>query len=193
MNPEKISRSNGNEKNKIEILKQNLKEIFGYPKYSTLGHGTNKDQAEKILQNGLESATDELSETVIPLDEKEETFKTILNWPHRNYKSIVIVMIPNPNQNQGGLSYFNNVFDELPENKKVDSIAGREFDKQFFISPKFIKGYINVENLSFVNNPLYDENAEVVIKEKPGLSPKIQKDIAIPKPQEKKDSDPDVW
>ena len=157
---------------KIQILKENLKEIFDLSKYSTFGHGTNKVQAEKILKTGLESATDSLDETTLVLDDTKGSLDRILDWPHRNYKYIVIVMVPNAPTGMGGFRYFDSVFDELPENRKSDIGAGREFRKEYYIQPQFIKGYIDVDSLSLIKNELYDPEAKVDVKEVPEGGPR---------------------
>lgn len=168
----KINQENIIEKNKIEILKENLKEIFDQSKYSTFGHGTGKEQVESILKNGLESANNCLDEVARCLDDTEESYDKILNWIHRNSKYIVIIMIPNPTSGMGGYSYLDNAFEMLPENKKQDLHVGREFKKEYFIQPQFIKGYIDVNSLSFIKNKLYDPEAKLIIKEIPYGGPR---------------------
>jgi len=154
---------------KIKILKENLKEIFDISKYSTFGHGTGKIQAENILKNGLESADNELCGTACVLDNTDESLNKILNWPHRNYKHIVVIMVPNAPTGMGGYSYFDNVFEKLPENRISDPGAGRECRKEYYIKPQFIKGYINVNSLNFVKNKLYNPEEKVTIKKIPEI------------------------
>ncbi len=159
-------------KSKIKILKENLREIFDISKYSTFGHGTGKIQAENILKNGLESANNAFDETARAIDNTDESLNKILNWPHRNYKHIVVIMVPNAPTGMGGYSYFDDVFEKLPENRISDPGAGREFKKEYYIQPQFIKGYIDVDSLSFIKNNLYDPEAKVNIKEIPYYGPR---------------------
>lgn len=183
MNFDNLQIENVSEQEKILILKNNLKEIFALPKFSTLGHGTTKENAEKILKVGLESANGALDETSISLDDStDESFSKILHWPHHDYKVIVIIMIPNPDKGQfGGFHYFDSVFEELPEDRKMDLMVGREFRKEYFIPPQFIKGYIDVNSLKLVPNNLYDPELKVKIKEIPlkipGSSPEAKERV----------------
>ena len=162
------------DKNKLETLKENLREIFDLPKCYIFGHGTNKAQAENILKIGLESATNSLDSSAIYLDDSEETYNKILHWPHYNYKSIVIITVPHQDPGEVGGYYYDNLFDELPEDRKRDPRAGSEFRKEYYIQPQFIKGYIDVDSLSLIKNDLYNPEAKVVVKAIPdnGLRPK---------------------
>lgn len=156
---------------KIKTLKENLREIFDSPKYSTFGHGTTREKAENILINGIESSTSALDETAIRLEDNDESYNKILNWKHRNSKFIIIIMIPNPTDNLG-YTYFDNVFDELPENRKSNtSYYGRGFGREYYIKPQFIKGYVDVNSLSFVKNELYDPEKKLIVKETPQIFP----------------------
>lgn len=161
------------DKDKLETLKENLREIFDSPKYYIFGHGTNKEQAENILKIGLESATNSLDSSAIHLDNTEDTYNKILHWPHYNYKFIVIIAIPHQAPGEmGGYYYYDNLFDELPEDRKRDPRAGSEFRKEYYIKPQFIKGYIDVDSLSLIKNDLYNPEAEVVIKPLPDNGPR---------------------
>jgi len=159
--------------NKLKTLKENLREIFDLPKCYVFGHGTNKAQAENILKIGLESATNSLDSSAIHLDDTEESYNKILHWPHYNYKFIVIIAIPHQVKGEaGGYYYYDNIFDELPEDRRSDPGAGSEFRKEYYIKPQFIKGYIDVDSLNLVKNDLYNSEAKITIKHIPENIPR---------------------
>ncbi len=199
------------EKDKIICLKHILKELYEPSKYSLFAHGTSVETAKKIIKTGLEARNNDLPETVKTLfdsnksfeKQPDEYFKQFLHWPHRNYKGIVLIALPNPAQNDvGGLRYFNNVFEELPQEKIVD-LGIQGFDKRYVIPTRFIKGYIDIEKLKLVKNETYDSNAKIKITElnkvvvdslfdnaKEGNDEKI----SIPSsPQNNSDNIDDVW
>ena len=187
------------EQEKIGLLRERLGIIYD-PNYSTLGHGTNEEAAKKILMNGLSTKPGmTLNETAIPIfysekpytEQPDEVFSNILHWQHKDYKYIVIVMIPNPKDGQtGGLRHFNSV---------LESQIHPEWRERDVISPKFIKGYIDANSLQFVENSLYDKDAEVLVKEVsthsgPSVS-HLPKDIPSAPSGERKgeDDEGDVW
>lgn len=152
-----------------------LEDIFKkyfVPSYSYAGHGTSERCADSIMREGLYASESDLLSTTIPLcdcgsPEMGECIDKILNWPHRNYKCIGIVAIPNPKPGEtGGLYYFNSVFEELENNNKIDlGIQGA--DRSYKIPKEFLRGYIDVKNKCFVENPEYDPNAVVSLKQTP--------------------------
>ncbi|HOX97139.1 MAG TPA: hypothetical protein PL066_02185 [bacterium] len=161
------------EQEKIQILRENLKVLDVLDKYSILGHGTGKKVVQNIMENGLEARQVGLNLTTIPLfdshisyeEQDEQCFKSILNWPHNDYKIIVVVAIPNPKENEtGGLGYFNKVFKELSADKSV-KVGIQGADRSYVIPPEFIKGYIDVDTLQFVANPKYDPDKKVTVKD----------------------------
>ncbi|MCK9393229.1 MAG: hypothetical protein WCX30_01705 [Candidatus Paceibacterota bacterium] len=183
---------------KISKLRENLKEIYSF-EFSTFGHGTSEECAKKILENGLETKNSNLDETIISLfdsslpydKQSDEVFKNILNWKHRDYKYIVTVMIPNPKKDeQGGRNYFNSVFEELPEDKKVD-VGIQGADREYVIPPHFIKGYIDANSLEFIENEKYNPLVGVEMKEIEQVVPHESNidNIEIPKPA----GSEDVW
>lgn len=157
------------EQERINKLREVMKPLWK-PGFSTAAHGTSMHVADFIITNGLRANVFLLDSTAIPLltgaasyeEEPDSVFKQVLHWQHRDYKCIIIIQIPNPDpaKNEGGMNYFNRILEELPDDKKIkEGIPG--VDVSYVIQPKFIQGYINVENLSFVKNPAYDESAKI--------------------------------
>lgn len=187
------------EQEKIGLLRERLGVIYD-PNYSTLGHGTNEEAAKKILADGLSTKLGmTLNETAIPIfysdkpyaEQPDEVFSNILHWQHKDYKYIVVVMIPNPKDGQnGGLRHFNSVLEDQTHS---------EWGERSVISPKFIKGYIDANNLQFIENGLYDKTAEVAVKgvstqNGPSVS-NLPKDIPLTPSDEGKEQngENDVW
>jgi len=159
------------EREKIVKLREILAEIFD-PNFSTLGHGTSPEIAQKILADGLQTRDRLLDSTAVPLldskktyqDQPDEYFKKLLNWGHRDYKAIVVVMIPNPKEETaGGRRYFDSVFEELPPNKQI-SVGISGADRCYSIPPRFIKGYVDINNLEFVRNDKFNPPEQLETK-----------------------------
>ncbi len=136
-------------------LEEQLREVYS-PDFSTLGHGTIPEVAEEIMLTGLRYKDPDLSLTAVPLydakipydEQSGEVVQKITHWPHKDRKGVVILMIPNPAEDQqGGNAYFNSVFEERP-------IEGRS--DRYIIDPKYIKGYVDVEAGKFVPNPNFN-------------------------------------
>jgi len=143
----------------LENKHARLLETIYKPGFSALGHGTSDEIAKTILANGLEARSNDLSQTAVPLLEYD---KSILEqdseiflkpWPHRNYRYVVIIQIPNPGINQpGGNRYFNSIFESLPDDRKVE-VGIQGADKSYYIPSRFIQGYINLDTLDLIENP----------------------------------------
>jgi hypothetical protein len=58
---------------------------------------------------------------------------------------------------------FNSVFEELPAERKV-SVGVQSADRLYYISPKFIQGYVNLDELEFIENPAFDPPSQLKIK-----------------------------
>jgi len=155
-------------------FKSELKPIFD-PLFSTLGHGTRTDAAKQAMEDGLKAKTPDLFSTTIPLFDATKTYEeqvdqvinTLTHWPHLDSKAIVVVMIPNPEEGeQGGSTYFNSVFEELPG-------GNTEHEERFVVPGKYIKGYVDIEKKEFIPNPNFDP-------EKPTLKPPWEPDLLRP-------------
>ena len=95
----------------IQHLGNQLKQ-FNNKNYSILGHGTsNKTIAEKISQEGIKYHSPDLNRQALSLFDQNkliqnqyDNLNTILNWPHKNSKFIVLIGIPNaPQHMRGGM------------------------------------------------------------------------------------------
>jgi len=162
-----------NTEDRTKWLEDIFKKYFA-PGYSYFGHATGSSYVEKILEEGLNSYDRYIDGTLFPLNgipgtndshaEIEKSINSILKFPHRGFKRIVIVAIPNPTDKEhAGLHYFNSVFEELEDNKKID-VGIQGTDISYKIPNEFLVGYIDVKNKCFVENPGYDPNAKVVFK-----------------------------
>ena len=152
----------------MEITTQSTKlerllEKIHLPGFSASGHGTSEHVVNKILEEGLEARSQELSSTARSLSDPSLLEEP---WPHRNYRRIVIIQIPNPREGQqGGLTFFNNVFEELPAERQT-KIGVQGADRSYVIPPKFIQGYINLDTLEFIENPKFSPPTQLEDKRK---------------------------
>lgn len=153
---------------KIDRLRNALEVIYDN-NYSTLGHWTTIENAIKILNEGLMAKDDCLLSTSIPLfdsnieyeKQSKQTFESIMKWKHKDYKHIVIIMIPNPIKWESwGFNYFNGVFDESPEELKINS-GFQGVDLNYVIPSHFIRWYIDVERCDFIENKKYNPDIKV--------------------------------
>lgn len=153
---------------KIERLRDIMRPLWK-PGFSTLAHGTGLHVADSILQKGLKARNFDLGSTTVPIFDNSQSyenqpdaiFDNILHWPHHHYKCLVIIQIPNPAAHErGGLGYFNRVLEEMPAQEKVE-VGVQGADSSYIIQKKYIQGYIDVENLVFVENPQYDDTAKL--------------------------------
>ncbi len=166
-----------NEHERIQCLRKIMRPLFG-EHFSTLFHGTNEANAKNILNEGLESRANDLSSISIPLfvidtsydNQPEECYRKILDWPHHGYKYIVAFMVPNPKEHEpGGMRYFNSVFEELTPDKKVD-IGVQGADHSYVIPTQFIRGYIDVNALTLIDNPHFGLPDSLVVRPDPPVS-----------------------
>lgn len=190
---------------KIAKLKEALNPIFEKG-FSTVGHGTSIEVANRILEDGLYARGNQLDLTTIPLfsqtegktyaDQIDGAIDTMLHWPHRGYEAIVIVMIPNPQEDEvGGGRYFNSVFDELPEEKAI-RIGVQGADRQYVIPSRFIRGYVNTVTGEFIENKTYDSSAKVSIENGPISLKEGATQRANPTPipdNQETEKNPPVW
>lgn len=107
------------------VLKHELRDTFD-PEFSTFGHGTAIEAADKILEEGLRvygRMQPRLDQSAVPLYDSSKSFdeqsdgalQAMFNWPHRIRGSgaVVVSMVPNaPEGTVGGRRYFDAVFEE---------------------------------------------------------------------------------
>ena len=115
-------------------------------------HGTNPSNCPSICKNGLMYKNPVLSSTAV-LQNMEygmkninfSKYETLLNWPHREYKGLVIIAVPYECFYKEGLW---NQFSH------TDSAAygGQDYK----IDPDFIVGYVDVNNKKIILNPKYN-------------------------------------
>ena len=142
---------------------------FNNKNYSILGHGTsNKTIAEKISQEGIKYHSPDLNRQALslfdqnkPIQNQYDNLNTILNWPHKNSKFIVLIGIPNaPQHMRGGDAYFNSVWNQIPD----DQLPTLSTDK-YTIPPEYIIGYINANNANLHLNPTFNPKPISEIKD----------------------------
>lgn len=184
---------------KINKVKHQLESVFD-PDFTILGHGTWIEKGREIIQKGLESKVPKLDSTTVPLfdhdkvfeDQPREYFEKFIKWPHLGANCIVVVMIPNvPEGSQvGGHLYFDSVFEDL----KTEDTG---YNNRCFIPNKYIRGYFDVQNLTFVSNPDFKPEP-LTIKQISTVTPPKTTSQKEPTPipqaiSASKNSDTDVW
>ena len=114
-------------------------------------HGTTVDNCPQILEEGLKyKGTNIYSTAVIQQmnygteDMHYSEYETLLNWPHKLYKGLVLVAIP-----------YECTYKEGLWNHYQDADLSMYGIADYKINPDFIVGYIDVENKKIVLNPKY--------------------------------------
>ena len=115
-------------------------------------HGTNVEVCPSICEEGLKYKSPSSKSTVIQqkmnYGQKEmhyENYESLLNWPHKHYKGLVIVAIPYECFYKEGL--WNHY-----QNTDLNLYGSQDYK----IDPDFIVGYIDVDNKQIVLNPKYN-------------------------------------
>ena len=121
-------------------------------------HGTEKESAEEILKKGLLINSPSIRYTSYP----DASYKTMKHWPHRNYKNLVLIGIPNEATKLVNFDYDENgefigVKEKQVQSKPIFTIENENngFKTVYKLPAEFIIGYVDVENKTIVNNPLY--------------------------------------
>ena len=117
-------------------------------------HGTDLETCSKICDTGLQYKIASLSSTAIQQsmgfsqhDMHYNNYEGLLNWPHRQYKGLVIIAIPLECYYKEGLwNHFRNT--------DTSFYGGQDYR----IDSDFIVGYLDVEKKKIVLNPKYNRN-----------------------------------
>jgi hypothetical protein len=127
-----------------ETIAQLFTEHCMEPGHGVGGHGTpDRVTAEKILAEGIQVNPNYMLGNIaaaLPLDSTEAA-KEICHWQHKSSKFIVILSIPDTLRER---QLIERIWDEQKNNHRAK------------IAPRFIKGYFDVEQQTFVQNPLYE-------------------------------------
>lgn len=107
-------------------------------------HGTiTQDDAEDILKSGLQCYYPEMYYTAELVDENDKLiFDKFRSWPHYDRKYLIMIVLSKLT-GKGGVPVW-----------IEDSQRG------FVLNPEFILGYINVNDKSFIDNPVYSKKNE---------------------------------
>lgn len=99
----------------------------------------------------------ELSTTALGLSNTDQSMRMILHWPHLKASYIVILKLPKERGKSVGGFPDAHIFEEIPGK---DAGSG-EPTILYRLSPRFIKGYIDVPEEKLVQNPLFEDNPEI--------------------------------
>lgn len=116
-------------------------------------HGTNPKIANEIMGSGLWYSTPDLMATTVGQNLNNPQFSNLLNWPHRQYKGLVLLGIPQDSNYQ--------VWRNCTEKDK--------FDAGFYIDNSFVFGIMDMNNHKIELNPNfqlehnYDDMIEDVV------------------------------
>lgn len=123
-------------------------------------HGTNEEIAPLIADTGLQYNYPQLLSTVV-IQETEfgvkpveyTNFSGLLNWPHKNYKGLVLVAIPYECFYKEGL---------------WEHYKDSQYGQNYRIPAEFIRGYVDVPFRKIVLNPKYKRDHDYT-----GLEPDL--------------------
>ncbi|MDD5317163.1 MAG: hypothetical protein PHF51_00340 [Candidatus ainarchaeum sp.] len=148
----------------VAELKRELAPVFQNSSgFMILGHGTVREAAESALKSGLRAKIPSLETTTVFLVDKEKResgttagYAELLNWPHKGLKAVVVIKIPKEATSRERRKNNRRSLDEHLW------IHGHEKDTadsaNWVLPPKYIAGYVDVERLRFVKNPLFEQN-----------------------------------
>lgn len=91
-----------------------------------------------------------LETTTIPLVDSDESLQELLHWGHLDSRAVVIAMIPKSVRHVG------EILDNFPVTNE-----DRGYANGFVLPPRFIKGYFDVKQKKFIDNPLFEENPTI--------------------------------
>ncbi len=132
------------------------------PYWINMGHGTSLEIADEILKKGIRVNQNYSLDRIFywpQLNPSSDLQQELENWPHKHSQAIIIVSVPKTNFN-----YADTVLGEIEDKK---------FGKRAFVDPKFIRGYYNTEQHLFVDNPIWQQNPDLLKKRISLVSPPI--------------------
>lgn len=118
-------------------------------------HGTDMEIANMAMQTGFEAKNPSITSTAICQTSYEEMpeydqFSTMLNWPHRDYKGLVLIAVPN--------ECLSTQDEPRPiwEHRPIpDGEVKTSFTREYAIKPEYIVGIIDVLGKQITENPTY--------------------------------------
>ena len=117
-------------------------------------HGTNPANCPSIMEEGLKYKSPALTSTAVlqqmnygKKDIEYDEFTELLNWPHKEYKGLVLVAVP-----------YESFYKEGLWNHYQESENSYYGEQDYKIDPEFIVGYIDVENKKIIENPKYNRD-----------------------------------
>ncbi|HEY4487685.1 MAG TPA: hypothetical protein VI483_02885 [Candidatus Paceibacterota bacterium] len=167
----------------LSVFKNELAAAFEGP-FAVLGHGTNISKAQAILTEGLKARTPLLQTTAVPLENTPRGMREILHWPHHDHKAIIVIAIPLTTPSNAEF------FDD------IQTTYGEELPH--ILPPRFIRGYIDVENRKFIPNAGFEKNPTFRLKEPPkdplrNFSAEPLDKVEIPRPASNGESSADIF
>lgn len=151
-------------------------------------HGTDIDCAKKIQQQGLHYKNPQLLSTTVfqPNIESQpqyQKYSDLLNWPHRQYKGLVLVGVPN--ECCGGYNIDEETGAKPLWEYKPTLGEKTGYEQEYTIKPEFIIGYINVEKKEILSNTTYTtEHDYTGLKRDTDVTYEVSKETEIEVEQE---------
>jgi hypothetical protein len=162
---------------------------FFSPDHITWGHGTFSSKvAQEITQKGLYAMMPIVASTCRSLELSVPDMKTILNWPHKQSKVIVFVLLPrNMKRSVNSLSREEHLFENVtPKENRLEPHK---------LPAKYIIGFYDVGNDQLIMNPLFEAEPQMpppIIQPVPRLG-RAKTHLEIVTLSVHSDNIPDVW
>lgn len=121
---------------------QSYASFFQEPRYTIGGHGTTKENALQIMEQGL-YGYGHFWKNMLDLHPTMRSLERLKDWPHKKYKNIVIFDLP--------------PLDVCPVWKKI---SGNKENLAYHISNQYVRGYLDLEEERFIPNPHYRSHYE---------------------------------
>lgn len=118
-------------------------------------HGTDIEIANMAMQTGFEAKTPSITSTAVCQTGYEETpeyneFSKMMNWPHRDYKGLVLIAVPNECISVQGEA--KPIWEYRPTK---DGDMKTSLTREYAINPEYIVGIIDVVERQITENPVY--------------------------------------